>query len=186
MEWMYRHVAGINECPDEAGFKHALLEPLYNWNLKEVTAEYDSPSGLYKSAWKIIDEKHVQVSVTVPFDCSADLILEKAEPSVFEDKSNPMFANVSGGICRLEPGSYTVIYETTGTLRNEYNIDLPNLRLIQNPAIEKYMTEFMPHDHLPVEMRGRSMRDLLNKYHPGLDDEEIEKINTRLTELSEK
>jgi hypothetical protein len=30
------------------------------------------------------------------------------------------------------------------------------------------------------------MRDLLNKYHPGLDDEEIEKINTRLTELSEK
>jgi alpha-L-rhamnosidase len=186
VEWMYRHVAGINEYPDGAGFKRALLEPIYNWNLKEVSAEYDSPSGLYKSAWKILDEKHVQVSVTVPFDCSADLVLEKAGASVFDDKSNPMFANVSGGICHLEPGIYSVTYETTGSLRNEYNIDLPNLRLIKNKAIEKYMTEFMPHDHLPVEMRGRSMRDLLNKYHPGLDEEEITKINEKLTELSEK
>jgi alpha-L-rhamnosidase len=186
VEWMYRHVAGINDAAGDTGFRHALLEPLYNWDLKEVHAEYDSAAGLYKSAWKILDENHVHVSVTVPFNCTADLKLEKAEPDVFTDRSNPMFADVENGICHLQAGTYEVTYKTDRPLKNGWNVDLPCLRIIRNPEMAKYMYSFSDFRTLPVEMRGKSFRDFLNKNKPGLTEKDIIEINRKLTEIAER
>ncbi len=54
--------------------------------------------------------------MTVPFGCSASLRLPLAGEAVYEDKDNPMFARVEEGLCILEPGSYSVAYETTEPL----------------------------------------------------------------------
>ena len=116
VEWMFRHAAGINSVENAPGFKKAAFMPLLNWNLRELEAEYDSPGGIYRSAWKLTDPDHVELSVTVPFGCSASLRLPLAGEAVYEDKDNPMFARVEEGLCILEPGSYSVAYETTEPL----------------------------------------------------------------------
>lgn len=116
VEWMFRHAAGINSVENAPGFKKAAFMPLLNWNLRELEAEYDSPGGIYRSAWKLTDPDHVELSVTVPFGCSASLRLPLAGEAVYEDKDNPMFARVEEGLCILEPGSYSVAYKTTEPL----------------------------------------------------------------------
>lgn len=186
VEWLYRHVAGIGQKENTVGFQCAHLAPLYNWDLKEVSAQYDSAAGLYKTAWKILDETHVSLSVTVPFHATAELELDRPHPDTWKDKNNPMFAKVKDGICYLTAGTYAVTYETTESLKKTVNVDLPNLRLARNPKLEQYICSFMKHEHIPVEMRGKSMRDLLNKYQPDLSEEEIAKINQKLTALSEE
>ena len=49
--------------------------------------------------------------VTVPFGCSGELILPAAPGSVFEEKDNPLFAQVRDGRCLLEAGEYEISYE---------------------------------------------------------------------------
>lgn len=80
-----------------------------------MDGRYDSPSGLWRCAWELDDPSHVKLSVSVPFGCRAALQLPMADEKVYE-KENPMFANVKDGLCYLEPGDYTVEYETVELL----------------------------------------------------------------------
>ncbi len=112
LEWMFRHVAGINTVEEAPGLRKVAFMPLPNRTLRNISASYDSPAGLYKSSWEMTDPSHVILSVTVPFGCSATLQLPLAKPEIFEDRENPMFACVQDGICYLNAGTYTVRYET--------------------------------------------------------------------------
>ncbi|MCC8101398.1 MAG: alpha-L-rhamnosidase, partial [Clostridiales bacterium] len=116
LEWMFRHVAGINTVDEAPGLRKVAFMPLLNWTLRKVSASYDSPAGLYKSSWEMTDPTHVTLSVSVPFGCSATLQLPLAKPETYEDKENPMFACVKDGICHLEPGTYTVSYDLAETV----------------------------------------------------------------------
>ncbi|MCD8188881.1 MAG: glycoside hydrolase family 78 protein [Clostridiales bacterium] len=112
LEWMFRHVAGINTVDEAPGLRRVAFMPLLNRTLRKVSASYDSPAGLYKSSWEMTDSSHVTLSVTVPFGCSATLQLPLARPETYGDQENPMFACVKNGICYLNAGTYTVRYET--------------------------------------------------------------------------
>lgn len=116
LEWMFRHVAGINPVDQAPGFTKVAFVPELNWELQSVEAEYDSPAGLYRSAWKMTDPSHVELSVTVPFGCSASLKLPWAKEEIFARKDNPMFARVEDGLCILGPGTYRICYETSEPL----------------------------------------------------------------------
>ncbi|MCD7833935.1 MAG: alpha-L-rhamnosidase, partial [Lachnospiraceae bacterium] len=85
LEWMFRHVAGINTVDEAPGLRKVAFMPLLNWNLRKVSAFYDSPAGRYKSSWEMNDSSHVTLSVTVPFGCSATLRLPLAKPETYED-----------------------------------------------------------------------------------------------------
>ena len=114
-EWMFRHGAGIQPCEDVPGFAKVDFIPVLNWKLRSMDGKYDSPSGLWSCAWELTDPSHVKVSVSVPFGCSATLRLPMAKQEVY-GMENPMFADVKEGLCYLEPGDYSVEYETTEPL----------------------------------------------------------------------
>lgn len=118
VEWLFAYVAGIRQSEDSIGFKKAYLAPELNWKLKSVQAEYNSPSGIYKLAWKIIDANHVELYVTVPFGCEAKLLLPHASESTFADESNGMCSRVDDGICYLSSGESAVAYETDVSLHS--------------------------------------------------------------------
>jgi hypothetical protein len=48
------------------------------------------------------------------------------------------------------------------------------------------MYSFSDFRTLPVEMRGKSFRDFLNKNKPGLTEKDIIEINRKLTEIAER
>lgn len=115
-EWLFAHGAGIRQREGDSGFRHAYLAPELNGKLRSLRAEYDSPSGTYKTEWKILDENHVELRVTVPFGCEAALLLPHASASVFANRSNPLFSRVENGACLLAAGEYAVVYETDAPL----------------------------------------------------------------------
>ena len=110
-EWIFRHVAGLEIPEDAPGCRRIDFQPSLNWELREQETVYDSPAGIYRSAWKILDEHHVEVRVTVPFGCTATLALPCAES---EDYAG--VGEILDGVCWLKPGSYTVRYETDRSL----------------------------------------------------------------------
>lgn len=181
VEWMYRHVAGIAQLEGEVGFKKALIAPKIHWDLQELEAEYDSPAGLYRSVWKIVDLNHLYLSFDIPFGAEAYIELPYFEREKYSNKGNSLLQKEVDGRYFVASGHYEIQYVTDKQLTPRYTVDLPVLRLAKNPRAMQLMAGFMPHDNVPVEMRGKSFRDLLRKYQPDMSEEEMEKINEQLT-----
>lgn len=112
LEWMFRHVAGINTKEEYPGVKSLVFEPTLNWELGHVNARYDSPSGEYRLSWKLTDEKHVTMEFDVPFDCTAQVVL----PLVAEQEKEK-----TDRISLLTAGHYEVSYELSRSVGKETN-----------------------------------------------------------------
>lgn len=128
LEWMFRHAAGINTTDTAPGLRKVIFEPVLNWELRYVTASYDSPCGIYRCAWLLTDPAHVELEVEVPFGGSAELRLPLAPASVTDDRTNPIFSNIQNGVCLLDAGTYKVSYELTNPLKERRSIDSSTVR----------------------------------------------------------
>lgn len=165
VEWMFRHVAGINPDRTQPGFRHVILKPTPNWQLKQAAADYDSPAGRYHVEWEIVDETHVRVKAEIPFGCTADLELYHAAENTFAEKDNPMFAEVRDRVCVLQTGIYEVVYETTEPLRKKLSSYTPICELLQNETARQMLPKMLPGmDQMPSSMMERSMRQILQMY----------------------
>ena len=114
---MFRHVAGLEIPESVPGCRHMDFRPSLNWELREQETVYDSPAGEYRSAWKILDASHVEMRFTVPFGCTATLVLPQAEGNAYEG-----IGEMRDGVCRLTSGSYEVRYETVCSLKPSCSI----------------------------------------------------------------
>lgn len=74
VEWMYRYMCGINPVESAPGFKEAIIKPLKDNRFNWVESEYLSAAGLYRSSWKIEEDKTVY-KVSVPFNAKAKFVL---------------------------------------------------------------------------------------------------------------
>lgn len=118
VEWIYSRCAGILLDETRPGFRRVIFCPEVKWELESVDARYESAAGTWKSSWKALDENHLEVKVTVPFGCSAELLLPLAPEGICEtNPGNPVFANVKDGRCYLEAGEYRVSYETIRSMK---------------------------------------------------------------------
>jgi len=168
LEWLYRYSAGLNPIAEAPGFRKVRLVPSLCYALGFVDAEYDSAAGKYKVGWKILDENHVELHVTVPFGCEAELILPMAQETIYREVENPIFGDVKDGVCRLKPGEYLVAYETTDKLRKIYSTYTPICELLENSAIKAYMKQnFNSVLQMPASMHESSIRQIVARYGGG-------------------
>ena len=68
-DWFYKSVAGINLDETNPGFKNIILTPHISECCKEFKAEHMTPYGMLA-----IEFKDSKLTVTLPTDCTADLI----------------------------------------------------------------------------------------------------------------
>lgn len=184
VEWMYAYVAGIRQAEDSVGFKHVSMSPVVDARLGHVEAAYQSVMGLWKTSWKAVDDCHLELRVTVPFGCQADLRLPYAPESVYGDRENPMFAHVEDGVCRLVAGEYRVSYETTQPLRKVYGIDTPLGELLEVPTIRSFLTEKLPQiGQVPEHMKGDSIREIAARFGGDVKPDMLEELDGALRKL---
>ena len=74
LAWIYKTVAGIAADPQAPGFKNIVMAPKPDKRLGFVKAEYETPCGLVKSAWKYEGDKWVW-DFTVPAGATASVTL---------------------------------------------------------------------------------------------------------------
>ncbi len=72
--WMYNVLAGINFDPNNAGFKHILLQPHFVEGLDWVKGEYNSIKGLIRSEWKRVGGS-IQLDVEIPINTTATVLV---------------------------------------------------------------------------------------------------------------
>lgn len=182
-EWMFRHAAGIDQAEDVPGFRKAVIHPILNWELGSVEAAYDSPAGEYRSSWRLTDPEHVEMSVFVPFGCSAELTLPLAGKEVYEDRENPAFAEVKDGICYLAPGEYHFAYKLTKSLKKKYSIDLPVQELLDDPKAKEVLTSMIPVGNVPNQLLGQSIPQIAEHFGERFPKELMEELDRRLRKL---
>ena len=187
VEWMYRHVAGIDFDENVPGSRCAILKPQLNWKLRSAETVYDSPAGKYKTKWEILDKNHVELSVEIPFGCTAKLYLPKAvDGVVVECLENNDVMTITGckekcGEFHLIAGAYHVVYETFESLKLEYNADMSVRELLGNSDTKEVFTRILSGaNHLPQQFMDCSLREIRKKLDIHIKEEQIEELDRAL------
>lgn len=168
VEWMFRRIAGLSVSEDHPGCRHMDLRPLVNWKIRHQQTVYDSPAGEYRSAWKIVDPKHIQLQVTVPFGCTATLVLPEGD----------------GAVISLEPGSYTYTYETGRDLRPGYDRDTPLYQIRKDQQVWDALGAVIALHNVPKRKRDCSINGLLGRYL-FLSPETLQQVDALFQQLRE-
>jgi alpha-L-rhamnosidase len=95
--WFFEGLAGIRPDPSGAGFKHFLIAPGLNSDLRVLDVSYEGPYGRISVAWTS-DGHHRQLTVGVPFNTTASLLLEGSGWRADGDAPPRAGAGASGGI----------------------------------------------------------------------------------------
>lgn len=180
LEWMFRHMAGLDLTEQGPGGRKMIIHPKINNELKFVEAFYDSACGCYYCSWKIIEENRIKVSVTIPFGGEGEVILPYASDAVYADRTNPMFENVKEGICYVKAGEYEVVYEASEAIKKRYSIDSTLDELLSNPNVRKFLTTIIEVDMIPDMVYGLSLRDVAKTFSGEIEREQEQVLNTAL------
>ena len=177
LEWIFRWSAGLNVKENNVGCREIDITPVLNWKLGKVEAEYNSPMGIYKSGWEILDINKVIINVTIPFGCVGKLSIPLIKDSQFEDTNNEIFNNVKNGVCYLETGSYSLTYETSQALKEIFNTDTP-IRIIKNNAnIVNSLAQILPLNRIPSNYDDLTIKQVAVKFGGQLSEEKIEALD---------
>ena len=160
LEWVFRYVTGFRVSEEHPGSRHLLIAPTLNWKLKRAKGSYHSAAGTYETSWELADPSHVTVKVTVPFGCTAEIVLPLVSQETLADQSNPLFADVRDGKCFVGAGTYEVSYETTKPAKKMYSTYTPIQELVNNPEIVSAMGEQLHLDQIPGQALAASFRQL--------------------------
>lgn len=168
VEWLFRYVAGIAPVEACPGFRKARIQPRLNRMLGYVNAGYTSAAGKFEVHWKILDQYHVTVSVTIPFGAEAELVL-------------PLGSRVKAPEV-LQAGTYVFTYETDGPIWENLSVGTPLGILAQEPEVLRIMKSVIPSfDALPAFQYGKSLRDVLYSYaEKKVADPYLDEITNRL------
>ena len=180
LEWVYRHAAGIDVTEQNPGGRKMKIYPKINAELGYVDASYDSACGTYQSSWKILDGNKIQLRFFVPFGCEAEISLPYAPDSVYEEKENPLFANVKDGVCLVEAGNYEVTYEAVVPLKKTYSVDSTMEEILSNPKTRSFLGSMMDVDTIPDIVYDMSLRDVAKMFAGEMEEEQEKMLNAAL------
>lgn len=81
VEWMYRDMCGLNPSSGEdgvTGFRRARIAPKPDTSLQWARARYRSAAGPYESGWRFAETGRLTVTIAIPFNASAQVVLPHA------------------------------------------------------------------------------------------------------------
>ncbi len=130
VEWMYRHVCGIKPLEDSPGFKKFLIQPELNGHLDHAKVELMTPMGKLISKWSLEEEGYLNMTIEIPFNAEARLILDKTDQAI--DRI-------------LSAGHYELRYPLKESMELTYNLDSPLWVLKRNPQTLEVLRKYFPH-----------------------------------------
>jgi alpha-L-rhamnosidase len=106
--WVYRYAAGIDTLPNAPGFKEIIVHPHLDPRMTSARAEYESIYGKIISDWKGTAAGPFSLSVTIPANTSAKVVLPAIAGSHLAEDGSPVEAQSEGGsyVVRIGSGSY--------------------------------------------------------------------------------
>lgn len=183
VEWMYRHVAGMNPIEECPGFRKVKLSPKPDYRLGSTEASFNSPVGIYKSKWNIQSDGKLVLEIVVPFGGCATLTIPYAPESI-TDSYGLVTRTKEGYVTELEAGSYSFEYEPTVPMRKVYSLESTIEELMEDEKIRKVVTETLPFiDTLPREAYRATIPLLSKAMSNMIDAQQLSELEERLKQI---
>lgn len=167
IEYVYTNLAGLKQL--ETGYRKCLIEPKITNALGFVDVEYDSISGMWKSATKINDDGSITISVTVPTGCSAELKLPYSDRESIE----------------LSSGEFTTTYIPDKDVLAKYTEKTLFNDLIKDPTVMQIIDEECPILGFFLNVVGDeylydNLATISNMSYMGIDPQQVKKAEKRI------
>lgn len=188
VEWMYRNMVGIQPMEDGAGFKRFRIAPKPNYQISTAGASLRAASGTIKSFWQI-DGKKLHLSMRVPFDTQASLVLPDAAleeiQQLLSGQDGVLRMAQTGNDVTVEvlAGAYDFTYEPTVPYRRIYSVDSSLEELRENEKTRKILEEAYGDRDLPFEKELYTLDEVLNSPFANLPHEQQKELDRKLREV---
>lgn len=103
--WFFKGLGGIFPDAAEPGFKHIILKPHFEKDLKEFRADFKSPFGAIVSDWKWDNKNTISYNVVIPANSSATFYIP--DNMTIEQLGGKGFNSKGLNSIKLDAGSYT-------------------------------------------------------------------------------
>ncbi|WP_141502391.1 alpha-L-rhamnosidase [Paenibacillus luteus] len=196
VEWMYRHVAGLNPTEEKPGFRHAVIAPQPDQRLHWAKASVNTAAGLYRSEWSIDEVGKLAFHFTIPFHATATVLLPdgvvsnvlingiKLEESGIEGKQAGDEVSLL-----LASGSYEVSYLPSKPYKKTFSTRTSIDELLGVQEAKAILVEFLPvavsmTPGMAGPMGAASIRDLAT--YPGYEatEEQLNDMDKALGEIA--
>ncbi|PJC87203.1 alfa-L-rhamnosidase RamA [Vibrio sp. HA2012] len=189
IDWLYKDVCGFNPSEEHTGFRKAIIKPAPSYRLREVSLESDTAAGCYKVNWAITEEGAIELGVTVPFDCSAEIYLPDAGDFSRVTSSADVLAHTQQGketVVSVNAGSYFFIYQPVRDYISHYGIDMPMRELLGNTAtkavLDKYISDVLALPFLGM-LENESLVAISNKPFYKHDKQVLTDIHNEISSI---
>lgn len=185
VEWLFRYAAGLHQDPNHIGFTNLAFAPHPDKSLRFVTASYHGAGGDWHISWQIIDNHHLNIKLTVPFNCQATIKL----PYLADQEAplaNKIFANFNDHTCHLSAGHYDVTYTSDRPLLYVFNTNCKIKDLFANQKVKDCLLTSLPQlSRLPKDVFDQPLRPFLLQYGGplGIDKADLDKVDQQLQAL---
>lgn len=88
-EWLYRHVAGIDQAPDSVGYRDLAIRPSPGGKLTWAEARYDSLVGRVATRWETTNGR-INLDVTIPPGSTATIEVPTTDPKSIRESDAPI------------------------------------------------------------------------------------------------
>lgn len=192
VEWMYRHMAGINPVEDRPGFRHALLAPMPDFRIQWTKGRIDTATGTYCSEWRFDEAGKLYLSFSVPFNATATIKLPRAV--VDQVMMNGITLSDTGlivvqvedeVIIEVVSGTYDFIYVPSVPYKQTLSTRTPLNVLLRNEHSRSMLHELSPVlaslDPGTIGPMGEaSLRDLSTYPSFSTPEEELDQLDLKL------
>lgn len=185
VEWIISGCAGLKPVREAPGFKKAVISPLVHPSLGHLDAVIDTQAGTYEIHWKIIDNNHIRLSFTVPFDCQAEVHLPFKNAMNLSGET-VLKDNIRDGACVVKAGTYTIEYETDRPIVKLLSVNNTVGEVLKNEAIHAYLASVSHHfAQVPDGFMNMPLKACL-AMNCGMSAEEIEEVSRNLSEIQRR
>lgn len=141
-EWMYGYILGIR--PDEKcpGFKHAVISPKPNWQIKHAEGKVNTAAGEYEVKWSIMPDGRLDFDIVVPFNGSATVTLPDAPQVYLDIERAQQFGN--DVVFQLSAGNYKFTYMPTAEYIKVFDGSTTLKTLLDTPAAKRILIKMLP------------------------------------------
>lgn len=160
VEWIFRHAAGLNVSEQGIGAKYMVIAPEPNEKVQHLSAEYDSPSGLWNVSWEVLEPTRIRLLVTVPFDCEAEIVFP--------------FSNQRK---KVGAGSYEFVYETQRLVKTFLSTSTPIRELASHPEVKEALKGIIDLDQVSWHMQQLSLREMASLYQGSMNEQKLDEID---------
>lgn len=109
-EWLYRKVAGLDVDPNAPGYRRIIVRPWPLSGLEYAAASTETLYGTASSGWKR-DGRTMAVTVTIPPNCAASVVLPTTAPVQEVASGAAMSAEDAPGVKRIEGDPESTAFE---------------------------------------------------------------------------